>query len=67
MELRFGEQQMDVLGHKDVAEDEELVADAESFEGIFEGGSGGIVVEVRTSTVTTEGDEVVVAFGLVTL
>lgn len=67
MELRFGEEQMDMLGHEDVAEEEELVTLAEGFELVQEGGPGIVIVEVRQTVVTTEGEEVEVAFGLVTL
>ena len=43
------------------------MADAEFFERLFEGDAGGVVVEVREATMATEGDEVVVAFGLIAL
>ncbi len=56
-----------MLGHEDVGEEEELVALAEGFESVEEDRSGMVVVEVGESLVTTEGEEVVVAFGLVTL
>ncbi len=37
------------------------------FEGFFEDDAGWVVVQVGEATVTTEGDEVVVSFGVVTL
>ena len=58
---------MDVLGHEDVAEDVELVGGAEFLEFFEEGDSGEVVVEKGKSTVTTEGDEVIVAERLVSL
>jgi len=58
---------MDVLGHEDVAVEEELVATAEGFEGVQECGLGVVVVQVGETVVTTEGEEVGMAFGLVTL
>lgn len=56
-----------MLGHEDVAEEEKLVALAEPFEGSEEGDAGAVVVEVGEAMVTTEGEEVVVAFGLIAL
>ena len=56
-----------MLGHEHVAEDAEAVSDAELFEGLFENDAGVVVVEKRSPLVTTEGDEVVVAEGVVTL
>jgi hypothetical protein len=44
-----------------------LVTVSESFEGIQEDGAGVGVVEIREAVVTTEGDEMIVAFGLVSL
>jgi hypothetical protein len=58
---------VDVLGHEDVAEDVEAVTDAEFFEGVFEGEAGVVVIEEWKAVVTTEGDEVLVAEGLVAL
>ncbi len=55
-----------MLGHEDVTEDLELVPCSELFEDCCEGGAGVIVVEVRAPPMATEGDEVVMAFGLVT-
>jgi hypothetical protein len=56
-----------MLRHKDIAEELELVALAESLKDVEEGDAGVVVVEVGESVVATEGEEVVVAFGLVTL
>jgi hypothetical protein len=67
LKLRLGEQQMDMLGHEDVTEEKELVTLPEFLQGFFEDNAGVIVVQVWETTETTEGDEVVVAFGLVTL
>jgi hypothetical protein len=58
---------VDVLGHEDVAEDVELVLLPCAFEGVEEDRSGVVVVEVGETVVTTEGDEVVVAEGVVSL
>jgi hypothetical protein len=63
----FGEEQVNVLGHEDVAEDVELVALAKSFEDFFEDDPGGVLIEIGEPTITTEGDEVVGAFRLVAL
>jgi hypothetical protein len=49
-----------MLGHEDVAKDEELVAGAELFELFEEEGSRVVVVEEWEATVTSEGDEVIV-------
>jgi hypothetical protein len=58
---------VDVLGHEDVTEEEKLVTLAESFESLLKDGAGVVVVEVGETVVTTEGEEVVVAFGLISL
>ncbi len=64
--LWFAEQHVQVFGHEDVAEDVEAVPPAELFEDGKEDGAGVVVVEVgATTTVTAEGDEVVVAGALV--
>ena len=52
-------------GHEDVAEDVEVVTGAEFFERVLEGEAGAIVVEEWEPLVTTEGDEVVVAEGVI--
>jgi hypothetical protein len=67
LELGFAEKQVDVLGHEYVPEDEELVTLAEGFECVQEDRSGVVVVEVGESVVTTEGEEMEMAFGLVAL
>ena len=67
VEFRLAEEQMHMLRHKDVAEELELVALAESLERGEEGDAGVVVVEVGEPVITTEGEEVVMAFGLVTL
>jgi hypothetical protein len=64
---RLAEEQVDVLGHDDVAEDFEVIAFAGEFEGVLEDVSGCGGVEVGFAVVTTEGDEVVVALLLVSL
>jgi hypothetical protein len=53
---------VDVFGHDDVAEDVEVVALAGEFEGVEEDVSSVWGVEVGFTIVTTEGDEVVIAF-----
>ncbi len=61
----FGDEEMDVLGHEDVAVEKETVTSAESFEFFEECGAGVVVVEVGEPTVATEGDEVVVTLVLI--
>ena len=56
-----------MLRHEDVAEEVELVALAESLKGVKESNAGLVVVQVGEPVVTTEGEEVVVAFGLIAL
>jgi len=63
----FAHEQVDVVGHDDVAVEEEVVAWAEGFECFFEDCAGVFVVEIRVLVVAGEGDEVVVAGGLVSL
>lgn len=63
----LAEEQVDVLGHEDVAEDVKLVLLSYAFEGVEEDGAGVVVVEVGETVVTTEGDEVVVAESVVSL
>jgi hypothetical protein len=67
MELWFAEEQMDVLWHEDVAVEEELVAATKGFEGVEKDCAGVVVVEVGETVVTTEGEEVEMALGLVSL
>lgn len=61
----FADEQVDVLGHDDVAEDFEVVALAGEFEGVEEDVFCVWGVEIRFTAVTTEGDEVIVTFLLV--
>ena len=63
-EFGFAEEQVDVLGHEDVAVDHEAVTLAGGFEDLFEAEAGGIGVQVGETTVAAEGDEVEVAFVL---
>ena len=63
----FAEQQVDVLGHKDVAVNVEGVALTSGFEDFLEDGAGVVVVEVGEPLVATEGDEVVVVESVETL
>ena len=56
-----------MVRHEDVAEDFELVAEAELFEFGFEDGFGLVCVEVVEALVATEGDEVVASLSLVSL
>ena len=65
--LRFAEEKVDVFGHDDVAEEVKTVPDTQFFECVFEGEAGAVVVEEWQPLVTTEGDEVIVAEGVVTL
>ncbi len=61
----FAEEEVDVLGHEDVAVDFEVVTLAGLFEGLLE--ERVVAGEVGITAVAGEGDEVEVAFGLVTL
>ena len=54
-----------MLRHEDIAVEEELMTSAEDLECVEEDSSGVIVIQVRESMVTTEGEEVEMAFGLV--
>jgi hypothetical protein len=65
--FRFREKEMNVLGHEDVAKEEDSVPMAETFEGLEKDCAGVVAVEVGTTTVTTECDEVLMAEGVVTL
>jgi actin-like ATPase involved in cell morphogenesis len=67
MEFRFVEEKVNVLGHEDVSVEEELVAAAEGLESFEEDGSGSVVVEIGEPVITTEGEEVEMSFGLVSL
>jgi hypothetical protein len=58
---------MDVLGHENVAEDVEIVSQAELFESFEEDCAGVVVVEVWETLITTEGNEVVVAEAVIAL
>ena len=60
-------EEMDVLGHKDVAEDREVVAGAEGFEHVLDDVFGFWGGEIGEAVVTAECDEVEVAFVLETL
>jgi hypothetical protein len=63
--FRLGQEQVDVLGHEDVAVNVEVVPGAEPFQLSEEEETGGVVVEQRSTAVATEGDEVVGSTGLV--
>lgn len=56
-----------MFGHEDVSVEKEVVALSDAFDGFFEGCAGVVVVQVRKSAVTTEGDEVVVTESVVSL
>ena len=56
-----------MFGHEDVAEDVETVTDTEFFESFFECDARAVIVEEWEPLITTEGDEVIVAEGVVTL
>ena len=56
-----------MLGHEDVAVKEELVTLTEGFEDVEEIDSGVVVVQVGEAVITTEGEEMEMAFGLITL
>ena len=63
----FAQQQVNVFRHKNVTEDVELVALSEAFKGFDEHGAVVVIVEVGKAFVTAEGDEVVVAEGVISL
>ena len=67
MPFRFAKKQMNVVRHQDIAKDIELMTATKFFEFAFEGEAGRVVVEIRKTTITTEGDEVIAALGLVSL
>jgi hypothetical protein len=67
LEFRLGQKQVDVLGHENVTEEKELVTLANSFERLLEDDAGVVVGQIGKTLITTEGNEVVVAFGLITL
>jgi hypothetical protein len=56
-----------MLGHEDVAVKEELVTHTEGFEDVEEIDSAVVVVQVGEAVITTEGEEMELAFGLVAL
>jgi len=56
---------VDVLGHEDVTEEKEPMSLSKSFECVQKDKPSAVFVQVRETVVTAEGDEVVVAFGLV--
>ena len=56
---------MNVGGHDDVAEEEEVMALSEVFEGLFEDGAGAVVLQPRLLPVTGEVDGMVVAVLLI--
>lgn len=56
--LRLGDEQMDVLGHDDVADDAEAVGDARLFEDAQDEVAPASGSQERTAMVTTAGDEV---------
>ncbi len=64
--VRFAEEHVDVLRHYDVAVYLEAVLRPDSFKCVFEDKLRAVVVEVRETAVTAEGDEVVVVVCLVT-
>ena len=55
-----------MLGHKNVSKEKETMTAAELLERLLKEDAGAGVVEIRETLITTEGDEVVVAFGLIT-
>ena len=63
----FAQQQVNVFRHKNVTEDVELVALPEAFKGFDEHGAVVVIVEVGKAFVTAEGDEVIVAEGVISL
>jgi hypothetical protein len=58
---------VNMLRHDDVAEEAKLVTPAQSIQCDFKGYSGSVVVEIGEAAITTEGEEVMMAFGLVSL
>ncbi len=60
-------QEMNVFGHDDIAEDFEVVPESGALQGRLEESLCLFGGEIGSSAVTTEGDEVVVSFLLVSL
>jgi len=67
VEFRFAQEQVNVLGHEDVAEEVEAVPLSQPFECFEEDASGEIVGEIRETPGATEGEEVVIALGVISL
>ena len=67
VEFRLAQEQVNVLGHEDVAEEVEAVPLCQPLECFEEDASGGIVGEIWETPGTTEGEEVVVALGVISL
>ena len=63
----FGEEEVDVLGHKDVGVEVEAVGLADLFEDLFDDVLGIVSGEEREAVMAAEGDEVEIAGLLVTL
>ena len=60
-QLRFIDEQMNVLRHENVAEDVEPMSLSKTFEVFKKDGTAVIIVEIRKTLVATEGDEMIVA------
>jgi len=65
--LRLAEEQVNVVRHDDVGVEEQAMSLADGFEGLLEDSAGRVVVEVGMLVEAGEGDEVIVAGGLVSL
>ena len=67
LKLWLGEKKMNVLRHQHIAEEEEAVALPKCFKGVQRDSAGTVIAKIGQPTITTEGEKVVVAFGLVAL
>lgn len=65
--LGLTQKQMDVFGHENVSEEVKLVPLSDAFEDVKEDSARRIGIQIRQAMMTTEGKEVVMAFGLVSL
>lgn len=61
MPPRLAHQQVNVVGHDDVAEDVKLVACTENFERLLERGAAKDVIQKSEAVTAGEGEEVIVA------
>ena len=63
-DLRFTYEYVDEVGHEDVAVDVEAVPLAALFQEFFETDAGWVIVQIRETAVTAEGEEMEMTFVL---